>query len=1119
MLHPVQGSTLLIDADCGLGKTTAIRRYMSELFASNSQARVLVVSVRIVHALDLAAGLAECGVEPSLYTDYKGRERELVQQRCVVISAEQCMHLSLSSHRWDLLVLDEVRSLCDKFKRHSTLTSYRSVAQLQAVYAGARYCIAADADCSLDNGVMHLLTGMHCRTVHTLKMSRKKLKRTLFCEFDGSAVQRVPAAFTKALQTLGDGRLAVVCGGKTVAQKYALACIDAGFTDGPGGYVLYHGGVSAKKKSMDFADPDAAWANRRVVIYNTCVTVGIDPTTTVFTKMFMHTSRVGGSLRDLFQGACRPGRRDGLLLDTTVHCVLHCAEPRQEVVQAEVKRRRGNNSERLPTEETTLAAVLHAKRAAHNAARADMQESLLGTRPQEYLADWIDSVRAAVDCQSELDRSHHWAQFQRLAAHRGWSIEIGGKMDASGDDESVATDDCELMTPEQLYHELKTYSEQESECTADAFFTETAHVLEQSASERSADDALAADVYYGLGSVRSFDLSVDAFKFLRTHRSEVDRYVRVRYCSRRDIRLDSVMALMDDAHPELHHRDVAISRASRAEDMVARALGIPSFLQPGITLPQAVVDALNAERQDTLAAMHWEVYTHSKKDHHLNGMTFREIAAKNPLVNPENAQTTTICEWIRDHKPGSKLASYLNAIYNTTQVLDEATKRSHELAGELQKALAMLDKPCGVGLWKAIMRLASSYGMMACKQTCEKTVNGRRVRNLFQGVALKLYGIQKGDQSVPVMQEVLDHYKLRAGDTFLPLSEYPEWSRMLDCDQAEQAYTATMQALNRNAVEVRTNDVRFETIDKAALQHLYKTVASTDQEARRAVELFTREAIPHPELDDVLQIQTSYHRKYGFGRRYGDEPSLQMAPRRVRGQLAARFYHDIDMVNAHFHIMHEIALSHGIELEATRRVVTERDSVLQEVQAHYRCGRATAKELLIAVLNGGHANTWVQDEKVSIDGELVRRIADPTDDLGHVEIVDELLLEYARMQQLMFKTYGTKLQSLMDSVQRARPEKNKAAVRRSVFSMCLQNEEDRILQAMEAYYGTQGYEVHVLIYDGCLITRKDENPFPEAVMRGCERAVHEATGYTIQLAEKCLRCEVVCSKCRCETHK
>ena len=48
----------------------------------------------------------------------------------------------------------------------------------------------------------------------------------------------------------------------------------------------------------------------------------------------------------------------------------------------------------------------------------------------------------------------------------------------------------------------------EMDCTADALFTETARILEQPASERGADDALAADVYYGLGSIRSFALSV-----------------------------------------------------------------------------------------------------------------------------------------------------------------------------------------------------------------------------------------------------------------------------------------------------------------------------------------------------------------------------------------------------------------------------------------------------------------------------------------------------------------------------------------------------------------------------------------------------------------------------------
>ena len=144
-LEPQPGATLLLDADCGLGKTTAIRRFMRELFEAKSGARVLVVSVRIVHALDLAASLGECDVAPALYTEYKGRERELVQQQCVVLSAEQCMHAELTSQPWDLLVLDEVRSLCDKFKRGSTLNRIRSVPQLQAAYARARYCLAADA--------------------------------------------------------------------------------------------------------------------------------------------------------------------------------------------------------------------------------------------------------------------------------------------------------------------------------------------------------------------------------------------------------------------------------------------------------------------------------------------------------------------------------------------------------------------------------------------------------------------------------------------------------------------------------------------------------------------------------------------------------------------------------------------------------------------------------------------------------------------------------------------------------------------------------------------------------------------------------------------------------------
>ena len=57
----------------------------------------------------------------------------------------------------------------------------------------------------------------------------------------------------------------------------------------------------------------------------------------------------------------------------------------------------------------------------------------------------------------------------------------------------------------------------------------------------------------------------------------------------------------------------------------------------------------------------------------------------------------------------------------------------------------------------------------------------------------------------------------------------------------------------------------------------------------------------------------------------------------------------------------------------------------------------------------------------------------------------------------------------------------------------------------------------VLCNPYCNIARKcgSLGSIGEEVLRGCEEAVQKATGYTIQLAEKCLRCETVCSKCRC----
>ena len=242
-----------------------------------------------------------------------------------------------------------------------------------------------------------------------------------------------------------------------------------------------------------------------------------------------------------------------------------------------------------------------------------------------------------------------------------------------------------------------------------------------------------------------------------------------------------------------------------------------------------------------------------------------------------------------------------------------------------------------------------------------------------------------------------------------------------------------------------------------------------------------------------------------------------MAARRIRGPLASTLYHDIDVVNAHFVIMMQVAAAHGTELASVLRVVQDRDAVLLDVQQHYRCGRDSAKQLLLSALNGGTADHWMQE--CAIDEDICRRIAAVDDDLEHVGIVQELLDDYQTIRSLMFKKYAGELQTLHECVQRARPDKTQPAVKRTVFSLCLQAEEDKILAAMDEFLTESGWSVDVLVYDGCMVRRQNDLPFDAQLLTECETAVLAATGYKVQLLEKCLHCGLTIAKCACAATK
>ena len=587
---------------------------------------------------------------------------------------------------------------------------------------------------------------------------------------------------------------------------------------------------------------------------------------------------------------------------------------------------------------------------------------------------------------------------------------------------------------------------------------DTSKALEQPLTERTSGDLLAAELYFALRQVPTFSMDKHTFRYLRTNRATVERHVKLRYCKPRDLRLESAARLVNEerrAHPEMSDSAVNISRAVRAHDIASRALDVPSLLEPDTVLPDAVIAALNEEK-------------------------------------------------LRGKKaPDGALAAF---------GLEGAGAGA--LAAKLMRAVPLLGGQCNGGVFDALKIIAKSLAMDLDVERMERAVDTVRVRNLFKRVTVRLHACKpENEPAVPVMENILRHYTLWVGDQRVPLSQYAEYSARLDSERAEAGFAREMQALNKCAEQVPVDDTRVELLDAQALQTLVNTVKYEDVDARPIVDRMAAAVVPHPTIDGVVQYETTYHRKYGFGRRYGTFPSLQMAARRIRGPLASTLYHDIDVVNAHFVIMMQVAAAHGTELASVLRVVQDRDAVLQDVQQHYRCGRDSAKQLLLSALNGGTADHWMQE--CAIDEDICRRIAAVDDDLEHVGIVQELLDDYQTIRSLMFKKYAGELQTLHECVQRARPDKTQPAVKRTVFSLCLQAEEDKILAVMDGFLTESGWSVDVLVYDGCMVRRQNELPFDAQLLTECETAVLAATGYKVQLLEKCLHCGLTVAKCGC----
>jgi len=96
--------------------------------------------------------------------------------------------------------------------------------------------------------------------------------------------------------------------------------------------------------------------------------------------------------------------------------------------------------------------------------------------------------------------------------------------------------------------------------------------------------------------------------------------------------------------------------------------------------------------------------------------------------------------------------------------------------------------------------------------------------------------------------------------------------------------------------------------------------------------------------------ETSYHQP-GFrnlGRFFAnDSLSLQSMCKEIRHTIAAEFYDDVDIVNAHPVILHHLAQKHGLDCDRLGEYIADRNKYLSELKIE------NPKEVFLSIINNG----------------------------------------------------------------------------------------------------------------------------------------------------------------------
>eukprot|EP01047_Picozoa_sp_COSAG01_P033729 COSAG01_NODE_2495_length_7577_cov_26.851565_4_plen_1323_part_00 len=1150
---------LILQADCATQKTRHILDMIEQHLRFHPHLRIIFVSCRIVHALDIKSDLDERFPSGSdfEFTIYNDREQGSSERRVVVQlnSINQYTHGTTS---YNLVVLDEIfstlgfftignRTMRSSDKKRVTLTEHATA--LQQLVLGADKVLLADAHISMDGRVKDFLHGVlrpHTPVTHLiLKGKNPACKRTLELQFDNSPGQHVMEAgvadaAAKVLANPEERIFIFSATAKILTQEgrsngsYEEALRKYGVTK----IKIIEGSTGMAEKNDMFTRLDETLSEYQAFLCNGAVTVGVNPNTH-FGTILSHTHKKGANISDVFQALQRMGRREGLLSNTTI--VMSVNDPSPAEKNAQLMRQALQHGYAEEAEDGTIvlqsghslddlrptfAVCLRDIRAELEILRTDndnmLNEAINGTTGMALIhggitevPDWIVNVAAWNLLARKRKEFCHVEEILRFAEFHKWDVAISeaptvsieALSDAAVGGARSAENDWIVLQKGKIYAKIVPLVERFDLNPAEQWVPRDDDDMpiltdDESAAHRRIRALMSgADVLDPSADTMTMDNKVTEAYFKIYHRFGSC----LNPCTQTPFDIDTVNIIwaLDD---KLAHRATQIHEELLPTQRVAdrRKLFDARSKMDAMTKTDSLRTTAFLELKAFLGvpSLVQDTWT----------LPLRFV----DVINDQRNSTThgdrfdgdeELYNIFRRINPRVKLPSP-NKTYNTSALYMDLKK--------IMKTVAMEPR------WDD---------------------QSNKPFKRFQLDGDETYLLKAGFGYQPILQDIADSVLAYATamQSRVPVGSLRECIGALGQPAVESMLQqlSTRCALNFDLNIKNLDNGYVEIFDYAALLALERKINRNEshfrwrynfkddkdmsdgsiQKLKRDIQTF--KAMPNDGTRGENKV--AYHYKFGdgLGRRYANGSSFQNITGGLRKTLAAPFYWDIDFSNSYPTILYHTSTQLGLDAAQIPtfgllcRSKDDREACLAEIVNFYEVTRDAAKCCLLALCHGGgmdghDGKGWMNDQEWGISDDVRLKVSRS----GHLPRIRSFQVECNRVCKFLLSKYP-EFEDILKQFNERLPESKRKTGRMGKFSALsylMATLEDGLLKNLETFLKSKNYHIDSLEFDG-LKPRREGNmgPFPVEHLREAEaylagQTLRGGVRIPMKLGEKKLQC-------------